>query len=179
VKASLAFSPDGRLLADAAHCNVYLWDVAKLVEQQSYPHESSANDSAHDRPASSPPAVRVLRGHTAGVDSVSFSKDGRYLVSAGADQTIRIWNAASGELVSELRGHTDEIFTAIFHPDGSRIASGGRDRTIRLWEPESGDEVARLEGHTSYIYSLAFSPDGKTLVSGSGDYTLRVWRSER
>jgi WD40 repeat protein len=117
-------------------------------------------------------------GHSREINAVAFDREGRRLVSASSDRTVRLWDVATGECLRKFEGHTDEVFTAVFHPDGTRIASGGRDRAVWLWDPASDQEVARLPGHTSYIWSLAFSPDGKTLVSGSGDSTVRLWDTE-
>jgi WD40 repeat protein/predicted Ser/Thr protein kinase len=155
-KKSLAYSPEGRLLAgtgeDATHVDV--WDM-----------------QTRDRSAS-------LSGHTGVVHSVSFSGDGRLLASASLDRTVRIWDVAASKCVAVLTGHTDAVFSAVFHPDGKRVASGGRDRAIWLWDVATGQEVARLEGHTNYVFSLAFSPDGRSLASGSGDRTVRIWDTE-
>jgi WD40 repeat protein/predicted Ser/Thr protein kinase len=152
---TLAYSPDGRLLAGPYEGNrVGLWDADTYR------------------------LVGTLAGHEGTVLSVAFSADGRRLVSGGADSLIRVWDVASQDCLLILRGHADEVFTAVFHPDGSRIASAGRDRLVRLWDAATGEELVRLPGHSSYVYALAFSPDGKTLVSSSGDTTLRLWDTE-
>jgi eukaryotic-like serine/threonine-protein kinase len=155
-KKSLAYSPDGRFLAGTGE------DETQIDIQETQTRHRSAQ----------------LTGHTGVVSSVSFSGDGRLLVSASADRTVRIWDVASSKCISVLTGHTDAIFAAVFHPDGKRLASAGRDRSILLWDLASGQEVARLEAHTNYVFSLAFSPDGTSLASGSGDGTVRIWDSE-
>src|SRR5262249_6805230 len=101
--------------------------------------------------------------------------DGRWLVSAGEDRTVRLWDVATGAPGAVLKGHTDEVFAAVFHPDGTRLASAGRDRAILLWDVATGAEVARRHGHTNYVIALDFSPDGTSLASGSGDFTVRLW----
>jgi eukaryotic-like serine/threonine-protein kinase len=155
-KKSLAFSPDGRLLAGTGE------DENQIDIRDTKTWLRSAQ----------------LKGHTGVVSSVSFSGDGRLLASASADRFVRIWDVATSKCVAKLTGHTDAVFSAVFHPDGKRLASAGRDRSIWLWDVATGQEVARLEAHTNYVFSLAFSPDGRSLVSGSGDGTVRVWDTE-
>jgi len=78
--------------------------------------------------------VATLRGHERAVISVAFSPDGTRVVSGSFDNTIKLWDAASGEVVATLRGHEDAVFSVAFSPDGTRVASGSWDKTIKLWD---------------------------------------------
>jgi len=152
---SVAFSPDGRLLAFApGYDAVQLWDV---------------------RDVQSGRFVRMLEGHTDWVRSVAFAPDGRLLASASNDKTVRLWDAQTGALLRTLEGHTDEVTSVAFSPDGRLLASASDDKTVRLWDVQSGRLVRTLEGHTGYVRSVAFSPDGRLLASASGDKTVRLW----
>jgi WD40 repeat protein/serine/threonine protein kinase len=194
---TLSISPDGAMLAWGVETSdrrkqVRRWELrpGKELEAWTLPIPSirhvvfspdgrrlvvGAGNAAWIVDAQTGAAVIGLSGLGAMGHGAAFSPDGRRLVTAGTDQLVRVWNAASGQLERELRGHTGEVFAAVFNPDGTRIASAGRDRTIRIWDSATGAELAQLLGHTDYVMSLAFSPDGATLVSGSGDNTVRLW----
>jgi WD40 repeat protein len=120
-------------------------------------------------------AVATLTGHTRNVWSVAFSPDGRLLASGSNDNTIKLWEVASGREVRILTGHSGAVFSVAFSPDGRLLASGSYDTTIKLWEVATGNLVRTLSGHTHWVNSVAFSPDGRLLASGSYDTTIKLW----
>ncbi len=126
-------------------------------------------------PPTQPNTFCTLEGHFGVVFSVAFSPDGRLLASGSDDETIKLWEVATGREVRTLEGHFGVVFSVAFSPDGRLLASGSWDATIKLWEVATGREVRTLTGHTSYVWSVAFSPDGRLLASGSDDKTIKLW----
>ena len=119
----------------------------------------------------------VLEGHTDWVKSAAYSPDGREIVSASDDRTIRIWDSVTGECKRVLEGHTVFVNSAAYSPDGREIVSASWDRTIRIWDAVTGECKRVLEGHTSNVNSVAYSPDGREIVSASCDKTIKVWNA--
>ena len=118
---------------------------------------------------------RLVLGHDDRTNSAAFSPDGKRVVTASADKTARIWDAATGQPIGELRGHDDVVTSAAFSPDGKRIVTASADRTARIWDAETGQSVGELRGHDDVVTSADFSPDGKRIVTASTDRTARLW----
>ena len=105
---------------------------------------------------------------------MAFSPDGTRLASGSFDQTIRIWDAASGVELGILKGHLGRINSVAFSSDGTRLASGSGDNTVKTWEVASGKELATFRGHSRGVTSVVFSPDGCRLASVSEDFGKSV-----
>ncbi len=160
--ASLAFSPDGRLLASGS------WDGSIVLWE-----------------ASTGRPLDRLTGHADAVTDLAFSPDGRLLASASFDWQVRLWPlSAAGEVqpsgVRILEGHTDWVSAVAFSPDGAQLASAGYDGLILLWtltaEPLRSRRLADFSQHDfPEIFCLAFSPDGRLLVAGGNDGQFRFW----
>jgi WD40 repeat protein len=111
-----------------------------------------------------------LNGHTGDVNSIAFSPDGKFVVTASSDATARIWNAANGESIGELSGHRKSVNTAMFSPDGKFIVTASDDGTVRKWDAGSL-RVVKLIGTVQVkpVYSAEYSPDGKLLVMAGAE----------
>src|SRR5262245_851654 len=95
---------------------------------------TSQGEEALRRALVSPPVEMTLLGHTRAVYSVEYDNEGKRLVTASADGTARIWDAASGKELSVFEGHEGEVKDAAFSPDGQFIATAGEDGTVRIWD---------------------------------------------
>ena len=140
-------------------------------------------------PAAPPILVLDSGGHTALIRKVLFTKDGRELITASWDKTIRTWDVASGEPLRVLRppigpGEQGRLLDVALSPDGRLLAAGGwgvREGElgwIYILSMTTGRIDQVLKGHTNIVNSLCFAtgPDGRTLLaSGSWDCKARIW----
>ena len=161
---------------------------------------ASALIIAHALPATAKEATHLqldTGGHMALVMGMEFTPDGKQLVTASNDKTIRVWNLETGKTERTIRGHISpgtegRIYTMALSPNGKWLAVAGfmspgfgvRDDDvgdIRLYDFATGKLVKRLKGHGGVVQCLAFSPDSRLLVSGSGlgDLSAIVWDVER
>jgi WD40 repeat protein len=131
----------------------------------------------------------VLRGHGAPATSVAYRPDGKQVVTASNDQTIRLWDPATGQQTALLTvghvsnvpverhvsnvPHLDRDPVVAYNADGSRIASSAREGGAgmsRLWDAATGKEIAVLGKWQEDKSPVAFSPDGKRVAAGSGKF---------
>ncbi len=84
------------------------------------------------------------------VRSVDFSPDGKTIASGSHDQTVRVWDASSGQCLNILQGHTEGVMSVVFSPDGKAVASGSYDGAIKLWDMKTGVCLLTLRSDRPY-----------------------------
>ena len=137
--------------------------------------------------------ICTLAGHTEGVDALAVAPDGKRVVSAASDHTLKVWDLETGATLLTLHGHEGPVTAVAITPDGLQAISGSWDGTVRSWDLTHGTLLLTLRGHASGVNAVAVSPDGRRVISGGGpyygvgpnrepgtllDYTLRVWDLE-
>src|SRR5215213_8116875 len=172
--ANVRFSPDGQSIATTKGSSGVIYNIEVLRAfvdlMRSDAIYKDVLTPAEKKGRQSEPAGVKLDGHTADVNSVAFSPSGSLVVTASADGTARVWDAATGAVVGELHGHTRSLNSAVFSPDGKFIVTAGDDATVRLWDAAQFTPVRMIGGTYPRIVSSAeYSPDGKFIVAASGD----------
>jgi hypothetical protein len=170
----VAFAPDGRLLAcccrgtQGAELNM---GVIRLCER------------------ATGKVVRELHGHKTQIAALTFTPDGKGLLSRGMvlfgmrtgepgeseTEFLRVWDVATGKQRRAFPGAA-LVTSLTLSPDGRTLAtSADNGKVIVLLETATGGRRAELRGHTEMLFQVAFAPDGRTLASGSMDGTIRLW----
>jgi len=161
---SIAYAADGGMLASGSEDKtIKLWD------------------------AMSGGLLRTLTGHLDPVNAIAFSPDGRTIASgsgtpdeppkpSNGDNTIKLWDAKSGQLLRTFSGHRNAVKAVAFAPDGRTVASGAEDETVKIWDVASGHLLRTLNAHSDRVTSIAYSPDGATLASVTqGGSCTAIW----
>ncbi|MGB9878124.1 MAG: protein kinase domain-containing protein [bacterium] len=190
---SVAFSPDGSLLASASGNSAKVWRVKNGQLLATFPYRRWIRSVAFSPDGKllafcggdnavvivelvNEEVIRELKVDFRPLRSVAFSPDGSLIASSGGgDNVVRIWRVDDGSLVRELKGHSGQVWRVTFSPDGELLASASDDKTIKIWKVSGGKLLQTLAWHQSYVLALDFSPDGKLLASGGADTQVMIW----
>ncbi|MCL2722656.1 MAG: WD40 repeat domain-containing protein [Treponema sp.] len=185
---NIIFSPNGRLLASCAgrDSNIKIWDANSGELIRNIPQDGATNisfspDSSRLGSSNTNQATRnevkiwnvsngnvllTLVGHTEGIQSFTYSPDGRQILTSSSDGTIKIWNAGNGQIIRTIDSGL-RFQSAVYSPNGRHIAAHIHDRrtnieTIRIYTTETGQEVRSISAELSR--NLIYSPDGRQLL---------------
>ncbi|MGE5343174.1 MAG: SMEK domain-containing protein [Candidatus Omnitrophota bacterium] len=120
----------------------------------------------------------LIQGHREFVSSAVYRSDGKRILSASYDHTIKEWDAETGECRRTLSGHEDRVTGAVYRSDGKFILSASADGTIKEWDAETGECRRTLSGHEDRVTSAVYRSDGKRILSASVDGTIKEWDAE-
>jgi WD40 repeat protein len=149
---SVAFSPDGKLLATGdTNGEIRLYQVTDGKQ------------------------LLLFKGHTGFIWPIAFSPDGHILASGSDDPIVKLWDVKTGQCLAKLQGHSGGIWSVAFSPDGSLIATGSEDQTVKLWNTSTKKYLTTLQGHSNRVTSVAFCPQSSVVVSGSDDQQVKLW----
>ena len=153
---ALEFSPDGTRLASAGKNTdetvpLQLWNI-------------NSKESI------------LLDKHTRLVNALAFSSDGKMLASGGHDETVQLWDVATGESITSFTGYTGGINALTFSPDNQTLAGGTTMGTVRFWNVKNGNLLPTyITGHTMEVEAATFFKDNTTLASIAYDQEISLW----
>ncbi|KAF8168182.1 TFIID and SAGA subunit [Crassisporium funariophilum] len=184
------FSPDTSLMAAGfAESYIRLWSLKgeKLKGLRSDFSSSAIKDgtSLNKIREKKGSTTRKLVGHSGPVYSVAFdplsgsAAPPKYLLSASADATTRLWSLDTMTNVVAFRGHENPIWDVKWSPMGIYFATASRDKTARLWSTERTSCLRVYAGHLSDVDCVQFHPNSLYLATGSSDWTARLWDVQR
>ena len=146
-----------------------------------YAIDQSASAQAEDalyRTLRASQLQRTLSGHDGPVTAVAFSPNGARLATASSDNSIKLWDAATGQNYLTLTGHDSPVNDVVFTTDNAQVISAGENGEIMLWNADTGNRIITRTGDSGPIHALALSPDGSQLATANDDNSVRVWDTE-
>jgi WD40 repeat protein/serine/threonine protein kinase len=170
---AVSFAADGKHVVSGGNDNrVLVWrpeDIEPIDAKKLVSGESVAKSK-----------YRALEGHTSAVRSVALSPDGRNIVTSSHDNSVRIWELATGKSLRTFRGHGGSVRSAVFAPDGKAVLSASHDHKVKQWSIADYEEIRVLhgrvfEGHADAVLSATFSADAGKIVTASRDRSAKVW----
>jgi WD40 repeat protein/serine/threonine protein kinase len=204
-----AFSPDGRtILTGSYDGSAWLWDAAtgrRLAGPFRHPDpvwaiafrpdgKAFATGSGHSverdghmvgvgeaRIWDIASGEMILTGprHARDILAVAFTPDGRTLITASKDTTVKFWDATTGTSIGKVIRHNGWVNVLALSPDGQAVLTGSDDRTARLWSVPDGSPLSPPLPHTRPVKAVAISPDGRLLLTTSEDATAQMWEARR
>ena len=120
----------------------------------------------------------TLSGHTNWLTDVAVSEDGRFLATTGFDNSVKLWDAETGQELRTFTDHSRVVNGVAFSPNGERLASVSSDGFVIVYDLETGERLAVINGNDGAIQGVTFSPDNIHIATANGDGTVRVWNTD-
>ena len=168
----VAISPDDRYIAAATtntesqNAKIVIWSVksGNIIKVLEFPHAT---------------AVPEDRSHS--FRDLKFSTDGKFLVAASTDTTIKVWQWQTSLQPQILTGHQDWAYSLSFSKDGKWLAStgGGSDKSLKIWQIQGNKfklkkTIEKIHEEGSYV---SFNPNNRQIATAGS--TLRIWDFDR
>jgi WD40 repeat protein/serine/threonine protein kinase len=173
--ASTAWRPDSHFaLADPLERSWWRTKSSGTPEKPQEPMVTWTSREAGQWEQKPVPRPKLREGPTSYGTAAAWSPDGRFVLSGGWDEVVRLWEVSGGP-PRIWAGHKDTVTAVAWSADGRLALSGSADHTLRLWEVSSGRCLRTLEGHTDTVTSVVWGRDGRLALAASADHTLRLW----
>lgn len=199
----IRYSPDGKMLASAgADKFVKVWAVQPVLRPESVAHATGAAVTMLT-PWTSPAAaasadfetlhylqsidlslvspgkqLRSFEGHTHHVLDVAWRADGNVLVSAGADNVLKVWDYGKGEQIRTIGGHSKQISRLSVLKTAPMVISACGDAGLRQWNIDNGGNVRNYPGASDFLQAIATSPDGSLIAAGGEEGIVRIYNGQ-
>jgi len=150
---SLAFSADGSMLASGGYRTIKLWRRPRDVRAATF--EAASAEA---------------------VGSVAVSPDGKWLATAAADNSIKLWDLATGQAAKTLAGHTAPVTGVRFLANSAKLVSTSADKSLRVWNVADGAAAGRIDTPNA-LQALTLVGDGSLVATGGADNFIRIWKT--
>lgn len=197
---AVAFNPGNTLLAAGSYGQVVVWDLTKgepikvltnvlgAVNDLKFSPKGDVLAVAGGQPSakgdlrlyqtSDWKLLGVLRGHDDVVFSIAFNADGKRLVSASFDHSVRLWDVPTLASIKDYHHHSDFVYAVALSPDGKQFASASKDRTVQLINLDTGKSAFTYSGMNDDVMAVAFHADGKSVISSGFESGIYWWNTQ-